>query len=78
MAEGPLVPDPSGCWDDSGLVVGRLGGLVTVAAFIAFYLTNFLFSGRFPDGPYFLVFADPGFLFLLSWMCHVRPWRSSH
>jgi hypothetical protein len=33
---------------------------------IAFYLLDFLFSGTFPRGPYFLLFASPSVLFLYA------------
>ena len=51
-----------------GLVVGwkwdMVGGLLTVGGVIAFYALDYLFSGMFPRGAYFLVFALPGVLFL--------------
>jgi len=43
-----------------------LGGVVSISSLIAFYLWNFLESGRFPRGPYFVLVAAPGVLFLLS------------
>jgi hypothetical protein len=39
-----------------------VGGLVSIACLALFYLWMFAYSGRFPTGPYFLVFAAPGFL----------------
>jgi len=51
-----------------GLLVGwkweLLGGSLTICGLIAFYLLDFLFSGTFPRGPYFLLFSSPGFFFL--------------
>jgi hypothetical protein len=44
----------------------RLGGAVAIGSLIAFYLWNLLERGRFPGGPYFLLVAAPGVLFLLS------------
>jgi hypothetical protein len=43
-----------------------LGGSLTVIGLIAFYLLDFLFSGTFPRGPYFLLLASPGILFLYA------------
>jgi hypothetical protein len=58
-----------------GVVVGFLiawrregpGGAITVLSLAGFYLWLFLVDGRLPRGPYFLLFASPGFLFLASW-----------
>ncbi len=51
-----------------GLLVGwkweLVGGLLTVGGVIAFYLLDYLFSGMFPRGPFFLIFALTGVLFL--------------
>lgn len=53
-----------------GLVIAwfrtRLGGAIATVCLIAFYLWSFLERGRFPGGPYFVLVAVPGFLFLLS------------
>jgi len=53
-----------------GLVVGWLwelvGGLLTIGGAIAFYALDYAFSGTFPRGPYFLVLASPGLLFLAT------------
>jgi hypothetical protein len=57
-----------------GVVVGLaiawfrkgLGGGITIASLIGFYLWLFLERGRFPGGPYFALVAAPGFLFVLS------------
>jgi hypothetical protein len=40
------------------------GGAVTVLSLAAFYAWMTVVGGRFPTGPYFLLFAAPGFLFL--------------
>jgi len=52
-----------------GLVLGwrweLLGGLFTVGGLAAFYLLDYAFSGTFPRGPYFFLFASPGLLFLI-------------
>lgn len=45
----------------------RLGGLITVGSLVGFYVLMTA-MGRFPTGPYFLITAAPGFLFLLAGM----------
>jgi hypothetical protein len=45
-----------------------LGGAITLASLIAFYLTHLIFSGGFPRGWAFLAFASPSFLFLAHWL----------
>jgi len=58
-----------------GVVLGMIlawkwelwGGLITVASLLAFYLLEFIMDRDFPGGPWFLLFAAPGFLFLLVW-----------
>lgn len=42
------------------------GGLVTVGSLALFYVYLFVLGGRFPGGPYFLLFAGPGFLHLAN------------
>lgn len=44
----------------------RLGGAIAITSLIAFYLWSLLDHGRFPGGPYFVLVAVSGFLFLLS------------
>jgi len=44
-----------------------LGGTITVASIVAFYLWMLILRGYFPRGPYFLLVAAPGLLFLASW-----------
>ena len=44
-----------------------IGGSITVASFLAFYLIHLLTAGKFPKGWGWLTFAAPGFLFLLCW-----------
>jgi hypothetical protein len=60
-----------------GLVVAwfqkGVGGTVATGSLIAFYGWNLLERGRFPTGPYFLLVAAPGILFLLSWLLSRRP-----
>lgn len=43
-----------------------VGGAVTVASFVAFYVFRFVTAGAFPAGWAWLVFAAPGFLFLAT------------
>ncbi|MCK5785827.1 MAG: hypothetical protein KAH54_04610 [Candidatus Sabulitectum sp.] len=62
-----------------GLIIGwkreLTGGLLTVTGLGVFYLIDYLFSGSFPRGPYFLVFASPGFFFLY---CGVKSREHKH
>ncbi|MEW6131220.1 MAG: hypothetical protein AB1757_29595 [Acidobacteriota bacterium] len=45
-----------------------LGGLITVSSLAAFYfIYEWLLSGSFPKGWAFLMFAAPGFIYLLVW-----------
>jgi len=41
-----------------------LGGMVSVGSLGAFYLWNLITRGGLPGGPFFVLFAFPGFLFL--------------
>jgi hypothetical protein len=45
-----------------------IGGTVAVLSLIAFYIWDFARSGDLPGGPYFLLVAAPGFLFLACWL----------
>jgi hypothetical protein len=56
-----------------GLILGLKselwGGLLIIGGMIAFHLFDFAFSGNFPRGPFFLIFASPGVIFLLyAWL----------
>jgi hypothetical protein len=44
-----------------------LGGAISVISLAIFYAWMTL-MGRFPGGPYFILFSVPGFLFLANWM----------
>ncbi len=50
-----------------GLLLGwkweLYGGLLIICGVAAFYLLDYLFSGTFPRGPFFLIFAAPSLLF---------------
>jgi hypothetical protein len=55
-----------------------LGGALTVGSMGGFYLALRIMDGRFPPGPYFLLIAAPGFLFLSAWaMTMVQQKRGS-
>src|SRR5947209_6704559 len=41
-----------------------VGGLFSLTSLALFYLLLLAWSGRFPAGPYFLLFSAPGFLHL--------------
>jgi len=43
-----------------------LGGAVTLASMVAFYIWMYLDRAFFPRGPYFLLIAAPGVLFSLA------------
>jgi hypothetical protein len=46
-----------------------LGGIITVGSLLIFYVIHFATAGGFPKGWAWLVFAAPGFLFLIaSWL----------
>ena len=55
-----------------GLVIAwfrkGLGGSLALASLLAFYVWNLLARGTLPGGPYLLLVAAPGFLFLIAWM----------
>jgi hypothetical protein len=44
-----------------------IGGSITVVSLLAFYAIHLATAGTLPSGWAFLVFAAPGFLFLVSW-----------
>jgi hypothetical protein len=54
-----------------------LGGGITVGSLLAFYAALRLTEGRFPGGPYFVLIAAPGILFLLSWAVTVATRRET-
>jgi hypothetical protein len=45
------------------------GGAIAVASLLGFYALHWAQSGSLPRGWAFVVFASPGFFFLLSWFC---------
>src|SRR5665213_780144 len=45
-----------------------LGGGITIASFVAFYLGHHLSTSSFPRGFALMALAAPGFLFLLCWL----------
>ncbi len=54
-----------------GLVLGwfreGLGGAIATCSLISFYLWLIIAHGQLPRGPYFLLVALPGILFIISW-----------
>jgi hypothetical protein len=56
----------------------RLGGLVTVCSLAAFYIWMTARDGHLPPGPYFLLFAAPGFLFLASSLLRTQRSTNPH
>ena len=50
-----------------------LGGSITLGCLLAFYVVHLATAGKFPKGWAWLVFAAPGFLFLLSSYLSCRP-----
>jgi hypothetical protein len=54
----------------AGFVVGWrrefAGGLITVGSITLFYLYMFAWASSRPAGPYFLLFAAPGFIHLVN------------
>ena len=69
-----------------GVVVGLVvawyreawGGALALGCLIGFYLWNFFRSGHLPRGPYFILFAAPGLIFLIVGSLSRRSadWRS--
>jgi hypothetical protein len=49
-----------------------LGGAIAIGSLAGFYLWIMVLGGRPPAGPYFLLLAAPGFLFLIAWFMR-RP-----
>jgi hypothetical protein len=54
-----------------GMILGwwreGIGGSITVGSLLAFYVIHYTTAGTLPKGSAWLVFAAPGFLFLLCW-----------
>jgi hypothetical protein len=54
-----------------------LGGLISIVSLALFYLFMFAVAGKLPAGPYFLLFAAPGFLhFWNGWRGREPPGAS--
>jgi hypothetical protein len=53
-----------------GLIIAwfrlRLGGAIATASLVGFYTWYLLERGTFPTGPYFILVAAPGVLFLIA------------
>lgn len=60
-----------------GLILGwkneLVGGLVSVASLVLFYVWNYTVAGYFPAGPWFLLLVAPGFLFLIAGLLNRNP-----
>lgn len=56
----------------AGMVIGwwreGMGGLIAIASLVAFYLEQVIIGHGAPQGPWFLIFALPGLLFMLYWV----------
>lgn len=69
-----------------GIVIGLalawsregIGGAVTVFSLIAFYIWDLIRSGDLPGGPFFLLVAAPGVLFLACWFWSRDNLRVNH
>jgi len=69
-----------------GISVGMLvafwkelwGGGMTILSLAGFYVWHFAESGRLNCGPWFVVFAAPGFLFLLAGLLHWQHSSAGH
>lgn len=55
----------------AGMIIGwwreGLGGAITTGSLVLFYVMNLALHGDMPGGPYFVIFALPGLLFLVCW-----------
>ena len=49
-----------------------VGGVIALGSLAVFYMTMFLSDGRFPRGPFFVLVAGPGLLFLVAWAIGIR------
>lgn len=49
-----------------------LGALVAAISLAVFYLTDLIFTGTFPSGPYFILLASPAFFYGLYWLLSRR------
>jgi hypothetical protein len=50
-----------------------LGGAITVGSLALFYIWMIALDGRLPSGPYFLLLAAPGFLYVASALLRRSP-----
>jgi hypothetical protein len=55
-----------------------LGGVIAIGSLALFYLWMFARDGRVPGGPYFLLFAAPGFLHVASALIRRQRGQSAH
>lgn len=79
----PHAPPPSAFRDVVGLLlfpfgvcIGTilawrwegLGGGITLGSLLGFYAALRIMDGRFPRGPFFVLTAAPGILYLVCWL----------
>jgi hypothetical protein len=61
----------------AGMVLGwwkeLYGGLFTVVSLAIFYMLMIVQRGQFPPGPYFILFALPGVMFLAAALARRAP-----
>lgn len=57
-----------------GWILEATGGAITLLGLCAFYVRHYYISGDFPIGPYFLLFALPGILFLIAGLLDPNCW----
>jgi hypothetical protein len=52
-----------------GLIIGllkpRIGGYITVCAFLSFYIAHIILTGALPNDTLYIIFTIPGFLLLI-------------
>ncbi len=60
-----------------GLLLGwkweLYGGLLTILGIVAFYVSDYAFSGTLPRGPFFLLAASPSLLFVYCGLRAIKP-----
>ena len=49
-----------------------IGGAISVLSLLGFYLWHIAVAGRLPHGPFFLLLAAPGALFIVTWLLSQR------
>ncbi len=54
-----------------------LGAMITIGSLIGIYITILIIRGNLPRGPFFVLFAAPGFFFLISWLLSRNQMKKS-